>query len=96
MRRSTEKDYEAKIADLEGQLAEALAMAERRIDQVKFWQRDYRRLAEARRQGEEARQWAIDQALMTRNPDVIGMAKQIADFVYGPDLGADRPEENPS
>lgn len=96
MRLVTKKTYEDKIADLEGQLAEARVVVRQRGDQVKFWQRDYQRLADARRQGEEARQWAIEQAIRAGQPDIVAAATQIADFVFGPDHGADREEESPS
>lgn len=93
MRTETRKSYEKHIDRLE----KALEDSEDRSSRWRTWhgiaQGNYDRLLKARRQGERDRSWAIEQALMTNRPDIVKTARQIADYVFGPDIEADREAE---
>lgn len=93
MRAETRRSYEKRIADLEAGLSRANEREKQSDADASMVRQMYYSLLRARRQGEDARQWAIEQALRTPNTDIVGTAVLIANYVYGPDHGADRPEE---
>lgn len=93
MRTDTKRTYEKRIEALEGLLTAAQERANRKAARARVWEDNYNRLHAARRQGEEARSWAIEQALRTGNNNVVATARQIADYVFGPDTEADREAE---
>jgi hypothetical protein len=97
MRKSTRKYYEQRIEEL----LERTEALRRKLDQerrmTESWESSFHGLAHSRRQGEEARKWAIDQAIHGGwHQNTIKVAQQIADYVFGPDFTADREEESPT
>lgn len=90
MNASTKRVYENRVAALETLLNSAEKRANQNASQALMYEEKYYQVLRARRQGVEARQWAIKQAIDAGQRDVVEAAKQIADYVYGSDINADR------
>lgn len=93
MRTETKRAYEKRIAELLEKLETANERANKNSRRARMWEDNYNRLRNARRQGEEARQWAVEQAIAARQTPVVKVAAQIAEYVYGPDTSADSEAE---
>lgn len=93
MRTDTKRAYEKRIAELEERLAKEIERANLKSSKAHMWENEYARLKEARRHGETAREWAIEQAIRANQPNIVQAAAQITDFVYGPDTRYDSEAE---
>lgn len=97
MRTETKRAYEKRIAELEDRLETANDRANQNARKARMWEGDYHQLRNARRLGEEARQWAVEQAIYAgQTNNIVRTAAQIVEFVYGPDTTPDSDAENPS
>lgn len=96
MRTETKRAYEKRIEALEEMLVKADHNADYEKQQAKMWKASYFNLKDARRHGETAREWAVEQAIRAGQPNIVHAASQIAVFVYGPDVTADSEAESPS
>jgi hypothetical protein len=94
MRTETKKAYEKRIAALEALLARVEERATRHYNRSRMYENSYLRLLNARQVGERSREWAVEQAILAGQGDIVAAARRIAEFVYGPDFEAERPEEN--